>query len=52
MRHLWQFNLPTGLLLKFIDMQNRHFGLGHERAMGERFAAYNAISGRVAGQRQ
>jgi hypothetical protein len=33
------------LLLKFIDMQNRHCGLGHERAIGERFAAYNAIWG-------
>jgi hypothetical protein len=31
------------LLLKFIDMQNRHFGLGHEQAIGERFAAYNAL---------
>ena len=33
------------LLLKFIDMQNMHFGLGHEQAIGERFAAYNAIWG-------
>jgi hypothetical protein len=33
------------LLLKFIDMQNRHFGLGHEQAIAERFAAYNAIWG-------
>lgn len=33
------------LLLKFIDMQNRHFGLGHEQTIGERFAAYNAIWG-------
>ena len=33
------------LLLKFIDMQNRHFGLGHEQAVCERFAAYNTIWG-------
>ena len=33
------------LLIKFIDMQNRHFGMGHEQAIGERFAAYNAIWG-------
>jgi hypothetical protein len=33
------------LLLKFIDLQNRHFGLGHEQAVGERVAAYNAIWG-------
>ena len=33
------------LLLRFIDIQNRHFGLGHEQAVGERFAAYNAIWG-------
>lgn len=35
------------LLLRFIDMQNRHFGLGHEQALGERFAAYNAIWGEL-----
>jgi hypothetical protein len=33
------------LLLKFIDMQNRHFGLGHDQTIDERFAAYNAIWG-------
>jgi hypothetical protein len=33
------------LLLRLIDMQNRHFGLGHEQTIGERFAAYNAIWG-------
>jgi hypothetical protein len=33
------------LLLKFIDMQNGHFGLGHEQAIGERFAAYHSIWG-------
>ena len=33
------------LLLNFIDMQNRHFGMGHEQAIGDRFAAYNAIWG-------
>jgi hypothetical protein len=33
------------LLLKFIDMQNRHFGLGYERAIGDRFATYNGIWG-------
>ena len=33
------------LLLRLIDMQNRHFGLSHEQAIGERFAAYNAIWG-------
>jgi hypothetical protein len=33
------------LLLKLIDMQNRHFGLGHDQAISERFAAYNAIWG-------
>jgi hypothetical protein len=35
------------LLLRFIDVQNRHFGLNHEQAMSERFAAYNAIWGEL-----
>jgi len=35
------------LLLRFIDVQNRHFGLSHEQAIGERFAAYNAIWGEL-----
>jgi hypothetical protein len=33
------------LLVRLIDMQNRHFGLSHVQAIGERFAAYNAIWG-------
>ncbi len=34
------------LLLRLLDMQNRHFGLGHEQEMGRRFATYNAIWGK------
>lgn len=33
------------LLLKFLDMQNRYFGLGQEQLIAERFQAYNAIWG-------
>jgi hypothetical protein len=33
------------LLLRFIDVQNRHFGLNHEQAIRELFAGYNTIWG-------